>query len=321
LYRFSSAAHTGRQKGLLKESEVSMKKPRLGSILLETGVIDELQLQAALAYQRQWGMPLGRALVEKRLCTTQQVMQALATQTGLPVIDLDKESLGHQQSTLLTLKVAEQYRTVPLRVEGTRQEVLVIAMAAPAPLASIDAVQLVSGKRRVVVHLASDEAIGRAIGRIYRGWTQPNPAPSVPAPLPRRNEENDALIDILGEPVAVPEDPITVLLYGWTEQAGSTLNALLLSQCIAAHTVSTSHVLVCDEQDIVIAPFSALEELLAAHRVIPGRLIVVSKSPASDIPKARRAGAWGLLTPPFDSRRLAETVQRCQSAKSFVWAT
>ncbi len=299
---------------------MSMKKPRLGSILLETGVIDELQLQAALAYQRQWGMPLGRALVEKRLCTAEQVMQALAKQTGLPAIDLDKESLGPKQSTLLSQKVADQYRVVPLRIEGARQEVLVIAMAAPAPLASIDAVQSVSGKRRVMVYLASDEAIGRAIGRIYRGWTQAQPPP-LAAPPARREERNDGVFDLSGGPITVPDEPITVLLYGWTDQAGSTLNALLLSQSIAAHTVSKSDVLVCDERDIVIAPFSALEELWAAHRVIPGRLIVVSKTPASDIPKARRAGAWGLLTPPFDSRRLAQTVQRCQSAKSFIWTT
>ncbi len=86
-----------------------MKRPRLGNILLESGIIDELQLQAALAYQRQWGMPLGRALVEKRLCTAEQVLRALAKQSGLPAIDLDKESLGAQQCGLLTLKVAEQY--------------------------------------------------------------------------------------------------------------------------------------------------------------------------------------------------------------------
>src|SRR5215831_13771561 len=150
-----------------------MKRPRLGSILVQSGVIDELQLKSAMAYQRQWGMPLARALVEKHLCTLEQVMEALAKQTGHPVIDLDKETLGPKQAHLLTLKVAEQYRVVPLRVEGRRDEALVVAMAAPAPLASIDAVQSVSGKKRVIVYLAADEAIRRAIGRIYRGWTHP----------------------------------------------------------------------------------------------------------------------------------------------------
>jgi type IV pilus assembly protein PilB len=157
---------------LLTAEEVVMKRrPRLGEVLLSSGVIDKLQLQAALAHQRQWGMPLGRALVEKHICTAGQVLEALSKITGLPIIDLDKQSLGPNQAPLLTLKVAEQYRVVPLRTEGARQEVLVVAMAAPALLSSIDAVQAVSGKKRIVVHLAWDDAVVRAIGRIYRGWT------------------------------------------------------------------------------------------------------------------------------------------------------
>ena len=298
-----------------------MRRPRLGNILVDTGIIDELQLQAALAHQRQWGMPLGRALVEKRLCTSEQLLRALSKQTGLPVIDLDKESLGPQQCGLLTLKVAEQYRVIPLRVEGARDEVLVIAIAAPAPLASIDAVQSVSGKRRVVVYLASDESIARAIGRIYRGWTHAQQlAPG--AGGVRAENSRELVFDLAGEPDDLPvAERSSVLLYGWTEQAGSTLSALLLSQSIAAQAAPAAAVLSCRASDIVIAPFTAIEELRAARKTIPGRVIAISKTPTSDMAKARQAGAWGLLTPPFDSRRLAETVQRCQSAKSFLWAT
>ncbi len=290
-----------------------MKRPRLGSILVQSGVIDELQLQSAMAYQRQWGMPLGRALVEKRLCTPEQLMEALAKQTGHQVIDLDKETLGPPQAHLLTLKVAEQYRVVPLRVEGRRDEGLVIAMAAPAPLASIDAVQSVSGKRRVTVYLATDEAIRRAIGRIYRGWTQAQAAATAEA-MPAAKGSNEP-----ARAAATSSSP--VLLYGWTPQAQSTISALLLSQGIVAESVSATAALSCRSSDVVIAPFSAFEALLAEHSTIPGRVLVVSKTPSSDIPKAQKAGAWGLLTPPFDSHRLASAVQRCRAAKTFIWAT
>jgi type IV pilus assembly protein PilB len=299
--------------------EAFMKRPRLGTILLQSGVIDEAQLKSALAYQRRWGMPLGRALVEKRLCTPQQLLKAFAKQTGLPVMDLDKQPLGPQQSELLTQKVAQQYRVVPVRLEGTREEALVIAMAAPAPLASIDAVRSVSRKRRVVVYLATDEAIGRAIGRIYRGWTQAQ-HPSTAPPVSEANP-SEAVFERSGEHLGTTPEEGSVLLYGWTDQAGSTLNALLLSQSIAAQTAPAAAVLSCRPGDVVIAPFSAIEELQAEQQKIPGRVIVVSKTPSCDLPKARRAGAWGLLTPPFDSRHLAAVVQRCQRARSFVWAT
>jgi len=287
-----------------------MKRPRLGSILVQSGVIDELQLKSAMAYQRQWGMPLARALVEKHLCTLEQVMEALAKQTGHPVIDLDKEALGPRQAHLLTLKVAEQYRVVPLRMEGSRDEVLVVAMAAPAPLASIDAVQSVSGKKRVEVFLAADEAIRRAIGRIYRGWTHP------PASAPA-----EAVAKGSNEPARAASGSSPVLLYGWTQQAQSTLSALLLSQGILAESVSANAAICCRSSDVLIAPFSALEALLAEGKTIPGRVLAVSKTPSSDIPKAQKAGAWGLLTPPFDSHRLVSAVQRCRSAKTLIWAT
>jgi len=289
-----------------------MKRPRLGTILVQSGVIDELQLQSAMAYQRQWGMPLGRALVEKRLCTPEQIMEALAKQTGHPLIDLDKETVGPGQAQLLTLKVAEQYRVIPLRVEGIRDEVLVIAMAAPAQLASIDAVQSVSGKKRVVVYLAADEAIRRAIGRIYRGWTHAQAAAAAEAG-PAAKASN--------EPSRPAARSGPVLLYGWTQQAESTISALLLSQGIVAKSVSVNAAISCRSSDVLIAPFSAFEALLAEGKKIPGRVLVVSKMPSSDIPKAQKAGAWGLLTPPFDSQRLIGVVQRCRSAKTFIWAT
>lgn len=300
-----------------------MKKERLGKILLEMGSIDELQLQAALAYQRQWGMPLGRALIENRLCSVNQVMQALAKQIGLPFIDLDKEPLGAKHASLLPLKVAEQYRVVPLRTEGARQEALVIAIAAPAPLASVDAVQSVSGKRRVLAHLAADEAIVRAIGRIYRGWSQSERAATEPTTAREaaqyyRASEFDLEVDSREEP---QHESGPVLLYGWTDQAGSTLGALLLSQSLTSTAVGAAAVLSCGPTDVVIAPLGAIEELLASKTTIPGRVLVVSKAPGSDIGRARKSGAWGMLSPPIDARRLAATVQRCREATSFLWAT
>jgi type IV pilus assembly protein PilB len=306
-----------------------MKRQPLGKILIEMGAIDELQLSAALAYQRKWGMPLGRALIENRLCSPAQLMEALARQIGLPFIDLDKETLSPKQAELLPIKVAEQYRVVPLRLEGERQEVLVIAIAAPAPLASLDAVRSVARKRRVVAHLASDEAIIRAIGRMYRGWIQaehpePEQTPVRDAPqyFPETQYDLDTPFDLeLNSGDEVKTDPRPVLLYGWTEQAGSTLSALLLSQSMTSAAVGAEAVVGCNATDIVIAPLPAIEELLAAQKKVPGRVLVISKSPHSDMSRARTTGAWGMLSPPLDGRQLAATVQRCRSAHDFLWTT
>ncbi|MBZ4419069.1 hypothetical protein [Myxococcus sp. RHSTA-1-4] len=148
-------------------------KKRLGDILLEQGAIDALQLHSALAYQRKWGVPLGQVVVDQRFCTAEQVLEALATQVGMQTVDLDAQAPDANLTYLIPEKVAEAHRVVPLRLESKspRDSVLVVAIAAPASLASLDAVMSVSGKSRVVAKLATDAAIRRAIGRMYRGET------------------------------------------------------------------------------------------------------------------------------------------------------
>lgn len=146
----------------------NIMKKRLGDILLERGVIDALQLHSALAYQRKWGVPLGQVVVDQRFCTAEQVLEALASQVGMETVDLSKHMPSGNLTWLIPEKVAEGHRVVPLRLEGPRDSVLVVAMAAPASLASLDAVKSVSGKR-VVAKLATDSAIRSAIGRLYRG--------------------------------------------------------------------------------------------------------------------------------------------------------
>ncbi|WP_095961812.1 general secretion pathway protein GspE [Corallococcus macrosporus] len=148
-------------------------KKRLGDILLERGVVDALQLHSALAYQRKWGVPLGQVVVDQRFSTAQQVLEALAFQAGMQTVDLDVQPPDARLTWLIPERVAEAHRVVPLKLEGQggRDSVLVVAIAAPASLASLDAVKSVSGKPRVVAKLASDASIRKAIGRLYRGET------------------------------------------------------------------------------------------------------------------------------------------------------
>ncbi|WPB77243.1 hypothetical protein KYC5002_50730 [Archangium violaceum] len=150
-------------------------KKRLGEILVELGVMDGLQLQSALAYQRKWGVPLGQVVVDLRFCTAEQVLEALANQTGVPAMDLDAQRMNARLGELVPRRLAEMHRVVPLRLEGPRDMVLVVAIAAPASLQSLDAVRGVACKARVVPWLATDAAIGRAIERLYQGGAEVAP--------------------------------------------------------------------------------------------------------------------------------------------------
>jgi hypothetical protein len=109
-------------------------------------------------------MSFGRAAVARGLCTDEQVVAALSRQTGMSVIDLETEVQAPEVVGLLPVRTAQEHRAVLLNLEGS---VLKVAMAAPATLASQDAIRALVGKSRLEVQLASDEAIDRAIARFY----------------------------------------------------------------------------------------------------------------------------------------------------------
>lgn len=152
------------------------KRQRLGELLISLGVIDGMQLQAALGHQRQWGVPLGRALLEKRFCTEDQILAALARQTGVPTIEINLTTLDRSLAALLPQRVAEQHRAVPLRQEGARGEVLRVALGGPANLASVDEVRSATGIARIIPYLAKDSEIDRALDILYRGIAPPTAA-------------------------------------------------------------------------------------------------------------------------------------------------
>jgi Type II secretion system (T2SS), protein E, N-terminal domain len=145
------------------------KAPKLGEILIQLGYLTPARLDAVLMHQRQWGVSLGRAAVAKNFCTEAQVLEGLSRQLKLPGVALDNEELDPELAKLLPQKDAEKLHTVPIRVTGARAEVLVVAMAAPANPATQDAVLALTKKARLQIFLSTDEALHRAIGRLYRG--------------------------------------------------------------------------------------------------------------------------------------------------------
>src|SRR5688572_32471717 len=50
-----------------------------------------------------------------------------STQAGIPSVDLTQEAFQPGQAELLSEKVAERHKVIPLRLEGSRNEVLVVA--------------------------------------------------------------------------------------------------------------------------------------------------------------------------------------------------
>lgn len=275
-----------------------MKPRRLGDILLELGAIDPLQLHSALAHQKNWGSPLGKVVVEKGFCSEAVVHRALAIQAGLPQVDLDAQPLDSRLAVLLPMKVAEAHLVVPLRLEGARQEVLVLAVAAPAPLTAIDAVRAITRKVRLSVYLATDSAIRRAIARLYL----PAPRASTPAAA----EEVPLVVGEL-----LPEEARPILLFGWTEDAARSLASILRGRGFKSRVAGSAEVQTLDPEAVLISSVDAFEALYPQGRA-PCRVVLVGRRPTADQAVARRVGARVLLEAPLSVEALLGALKYCR---------
>jgi hypothetical protein len=249
---------------------------RLGEILLAHGSIDTDQLQAALTHQRLQGRRLGASLVDLRLCSNDQVLAALAAQAGLPPLDLDHEKVDPAVAPrFLTRAAAEHFRSVPLHFDE-QSRVLSVAVGAPATSEQLEDLRAATGVRALRAFLATDEAIARAIGKVYA------PKPTGAPPL---------------------------LVYGWSEEDGRTLVQGLAVQGIPARVASSAEVLTAGTKEIVLAPVSAMEALLGGGRC--RSLLIAAAKNSADFPRAEKLDACSFLLAPLDMDCVVRAIQRC----------
>ncbi len=139
---------------------------RLGDLLVKAKVISEAQLQAALLEQKRYGGHLGKILVRLNALSEEMLVKALSKQMNLPSVDLAALPTipGHVRAKV-PLDVARELDVVPLQLRD-EGKTLVVAMAEPQNLKTLDTLRSVTGLR-VVAQLAGYQAIARAIERFY----------------------------------------------------------------------------------------------------------------------------------------------------------
>lgn len=142
-------------------------KRRLGEILLDAGLINQLQLNAALAEQRKWGGKLGRTLVEMGFVDEESMSAALSRQLSLPRVDLDGLKLSHEVVQHLRVDIAERYGVFPLAVDQ-KGKTLAIATADPTNVEALNELSFHTGLK-ILPSVAGSSSIDRAIRRYYYG--------------------------------------------------------------------------------------------------------------------------------------------------------
>ena len=138
---------------------------RIGEALVEAGLINNEQLDAALDIQKKANRRIGEVLVDLGFVTESQIIHTLEYLYHIPYIDLSTRTIERSVIALVSEGLAQKHGIIPVELENG---VLSIAMADPLDFYAIDDAQIVTGyvlKIFMSTRAEIDVAINRYYGR------------------------------------------------------------------------------------------------------------------------------------------------------------
>jgi len=137
---------------------------QLGELLLERGIISQIQLDQALEIQHSKGGLIGEILVELGFAKEEDIAQSLTAQYGFPYLPLSNYEVNPEITGIIPGRVARQYLLVPIDKIGNN---LTLAMSNPLNVPAIEDVELLSGCS-VQTFVSTSSDIKKAIERYYK---------------------------------------------------------------------------------------------------------------------------------------------------------
>jgi MSHA biogenesis protein MshE len=139
-------------------------KVRLGDLLVQSELIDEVQLHNALSEQRQSGRKLGATLVSMGLVTESQLLALLSEHLKVPLINLSDFKVNPNAVHLLPEIQARRYRALVLEDRG---DSLLVGMSDPADINAVDDLSAKLSKP-IEVAVVSESQLFLAYENYYR---------------------------------------------------------------------------------------------------------------------------------------------------------
>ena len=136
---------------------------QLGEILVERGVISRPKLEEVLTFQRGKGILFGEALVQMKLGTEEDVVQALTCQYGFPYLPLANYEIAPEVVATVPQNICKQYCLVPIDKIGRS---LTLAMSNPLNVQALEEIEL-STNCSVQAFVSTATDILSAINRYY----------------------------------------------------------------------------------------------------------------------------------------------------------
>ena len=137
---------------------------QLGELLVERGIIDQRQLEKALAAQREKGGLIGEILVDMGFAKEEDIAQSLTAQYGFPYLPLGNYEINADVISIVPARVARQYVLIPIDKIGTN---LTLAMSNPLNIQAIEDVELLTSCN-IQTFVSTSSDIRKAIEKYYK---------------------------------------------------------------------------------------------------------------------------------------------------------
>src|SRR5258706_4445090 len=139
------------------------EKTRLGRLLVEARLLTQEQLKMAMDFQKSVGGKLGAIIVKLGFIEDATLIQFIARQQGLKVVNLDELVLPENLVKRVPRKLIERHYIIPIHYkEGN----LTIATSDPYDYEAIEELQLAQDAK-VEIQLAPRSAIIKCISELF----------------------------------------------------------------------------------------------------------------------------------------------------------
>jgi type IV pilus assembly protein PilB len=149
----------------------------IGDVIVELGFASRETVEAAVVIAREQGKNTGQVLVELGALTADQLTRALAERFGVEYIDFALFEVDPDSVRLIDTAVARRYQAVPVRTVDDDE--LLVAMADPTNVLTLDEISMITG-RRVRPAAVATQDLAWLIGSLGRRDAIVNAAPLEP---------------------------------------------------------------------------------------------------------------------------------------------
>jgi type IV pilus assembly protein PilB len=155
----------GKIAGLHPPRSYGRSRRMIGEVAVELGFAEREAVEQTVAEAREQGRPTGVVLVERGILRHDQLARVVAERFGLDFIDLSVFDLDMGAATLISSETAKRYQAIP--VGYTEDGALLLAMANPTNVLTIDDIGMMTG-RRIKPAAASVEDLALLLNRLAR---------------------------------------------------------------------------------------------------------------------------------------------------------